>query len=195
MAKIDTEVNRFGKNVVKRARGNLTRAKKKASGALWKSIRYRYKKNVLRFEYLYYGAFHDEGVSGHGRGGGYTSRGKLAARGRVKSIADPEYKFTKGPVGPEAQTSFASWIRTKGIKPRDAMGKFVKVTPSSLSSLNFLLRRAVGRYGIEPTRFFSEAIEFYAPDFEKKVDFLVTDAIDKAVRSDLDRNIVQNCRR
>lgn len=194
MAKIDTAINQFGKAVVKRARGNLTRSKRGASRSLWKSIRYRYKKGKLQFQMNYYGAFIDQGVTGHGKGGAYKSGGKAAAKGVQRSVHSPPYKFTKGPVGPEAERSFAEWIRTKGIKPRNAMGQFVKITPNSLSSLNFLLRRAVGRYGIEATEFFSEAFSFYAPGLEKEIEFIVSGEIDKAISQDLDRNITKHCK-
>jgi hypothetical protein len=191
MDRIDIEINKFAKSVIKRARGNLTRARRVSSKELWKSLRYRYEKGVLRFYMADYGPFIDQGVSGTGKGNYKPKKPRRVAR----SIHKPPFKYTKGPVGPSAERSFAGWIRNEGIVPRNELGQFVKQTESSIRSLNFLLRRSVGRFGITPTRFFSEAFDHYAPGLEKQIDFIFDKEIDRVVTEMLDVNVTNHCAR
>ena len=55
--------------------------------------------------------------------------------------------------------SIQKWVKEKPVAPRDARGRFMKRTPATMKSLAFLLNRAIFKYGIEPTRFFSDPLE------------------------------------
>lgn len=68
------------------------------------------------------------------------------------------------------------WVRTKGIRPRDPQGKFLRVTDKSMKSLSFMLNRAIFKNGIEPTGFFSKPFESELDKLERKIpDTLIQD--------------------
>jgi len=179
-AKIDELTVAFAKRVIRRARGNLTRSKRVATKDLWNSLGYRLENEKLQFFMADYGPFQDQGVTGHGRATYKATNPRSVAR----SLAG--YKFTKGPVGPDADRSFRKWIATRNIAVRDARGRIV---PRATAS--FLLRRSVGRFGIEPSRFFSEAWERFFPEYEKALNSLVTqivnDSLDDMIEDNLPR--------
>lgn len=154
-AQRDKAVNEFGKKMVRHARGNLTKGKTNASNDLYKSIKYRYEKGVLTFSMNTYGLFIDRGVTGHGRGDWKPTNPRSVAR----SLSGFKFKF--GPVASvSADESFRQWFRYKGITPRHPDGSFMKYSTAS-----FLFRRSVGRFGIKPRKFFTDAWERYYPDF------------------------------
>ncbi len=169
-AKIDEAVNTFAKKLRKEARGNLTRSKARASSTLWKSIGYRYEKGRLTIRMATYGVFLDRGVTGHGRAT-YKPR---KMRQRARSLSG--FKFKKGPVGPAADQSFRDWIRARNIKVRDNQGRFVKRATAS-----FMIRRSVGRFGIQPRRFFTDAWERLLPEFDKALERAATRDVEQAV--------------
>jgi hypothetical protein len=150
---IDRAVNQFGKNTVKRAKGNLSREKGKASGRLYNSIRYRFKDRVLIFTMEPYGAFMDQGVTGTGKL--FLKGGRVRPVAYNKSDARPEYKFKRKVIG--GQSSIRKWIRLKNVPVSD-----------------FVIRRSIAARGIRPRRFFSEAFNYEADKFEEELEKVIT---------------------
>jgi hypothetical protein len=172
----DKLTNEFGKKLVKASRANLTRGKNNANKSLWKSIKYRFEKNIFNFYYLDYGEYVDKGVTGHGKGD-YKPRNP---RPIAKSIAG--YRFKKGPVGPSAKASFRKWAAAKNVLVRDSKGRFVKP-----DTANFLLRRSTGRFGIQPKKFFTNAWDKlypkYSKDLERAITIDVSNKLDDSLKS------------
>lgn len=182
---IDRAFNEFGKKVVKRARGNLTRAGNVAGKGLWSSIRYKYEGGKISFFMADYGPFQDQGVTGIGARGRFRYR---ATNPRQVARSLSNFKFTVGPSGPDAERSFRNWIADRNIAFRDERGR---ILPRRTAT--YILMRSVGRFGIKPNRFFSEAWERYYPEFEPILDGLITKAVDEAVNEIFDNNL-PNCK-
>jgi len=62
-----------------------------------------------------------------------------------------------------------NWIKTKKIRPRDAKGRFMAMTPATMTSLAFLLNRAIFRNGIKATNFFSDPFDAEIIKLQKKL--------------------------
>lgn len=75
-------------------------------------------------------------------------------------------------------SAIRKWIKEKPVRLRDESGRFVKQTPAKMNSLAYLIGRAIAKYGIKKTRFFSEP-------FETRWNKLGVD-IQKAIVNDLD---------
>ena len=114
----------FGKQVVKQAKGNLSKAGKK--GALSNSIDFFVIRKggtlTVRFKMNSYGAFVDKGVSGTDKKRSYKDY-----KGKTKS-SPFKYKAKQPPSG-----IIEKWIKRKGLKGRDKKGRFI--THKSLSFL------------------------------------------------------------
>lgn len=176
---VDKLMVEFGKAVVKFSRSNLSRKRKNATRDLWKSMRFRWIYDELHMIFYMrdYGVFVDQGVTGHGRGNWQSRRTTVH-----RSLSG--YAFKTGP-GKRLNQVFINWMRAKGVTLRDARGRFM-----TNSSAAFLIRRNVGRFGLEPTEFFSrpyeqaldrlwpELEESFAEDFTTTVNF-ITDKIRK----------------
>jgi hypothetical protein len=141
----------FGRNVVKEGRGILKRKKKNASGTLSNDFDYLVTSTkdsvTLEFEFGRaddYWQFVDEGVKGSG---GFKGSGRM--RGGKTPFRFGSGKF--GGTWNEFKNSIKNWIKMKGIKGRDAKGRFIK-----LESLTFLIQRSIFQRGLERTQFFSK---------------------------------------
>lgn len=66
-------------------------------------------------------------------------------------------------------TKIREWVKSKKIKPRDERGRFMKMTPSNMESLAFLLNRAIYKHGIRATNFFTDPFEKEMKKLEKKI--------------------------
>ena len=139
MLKTEDELRDFAERVIKNARRSLKRNKKNASGDLYNSLDYELNvhKNSfsLQFFMMPYGTYIDEGVSG-----------------KSKKYNTP-YRFGSGNFkgqGNKWDSNIKQWIKQKGIRGRDAKGRFIKA-----DSLSFLIRRSIYDKGIKPTHFFS----------------------------------------
>lgn len=165
-ARIDEAVNEFGKRVVKKARANLTKERAKASGSLYRSIRYRFKNGVLIFAMEKYGAFMDKGVTGTGRLHFRGGRSRPVAYN--KSEARPEYRFRSKVIGGES--SIRNWLRVKNI---------------DVSS--YVIRRSIAARGLRPRRFFTDAFnaEFdrFEPELEKVITLDVEENLDEILKT------------
>ena len=141
--KKQTEIalKQFINEVVSKARTNLAKRGKNATGNLSKSISGDYKVSPNSFEISFsmedYGTFQDLGVRG--------------ARSSKKAPNSP-YKFGTG-TAPKGmfKTAINAWVIRKGIAPR-ANGKF-----ASRSQMLFNIRRSIFNTGIRPSLFFTDA--------------------------------------
>jgi hypothetical protein len=133
------ELNKFGKNVVKFSRSNLTRKKKNVDKKLYNSISYTVTIGPnsfgLYFSMEEYGAFQDRGVSGK------------------KRKFDTPFKF-KNKMPP--REPIFQWVKKRGLRMRDSSGKFTK---GSQKSLSFLIQRSIYNKGIKPSLFFTKPFE------------------------------------
>lgn len=63
------------------------------------------------------------------------------------------------------------WIKDKGIRPRDAQGRFQALTKSNINTLSYLINRKIKHFGIEPVPFFEEgfndSMKVYQPKFRE----------------------------
>jgi hypothetical protein len=141
----------LGGKVVKEGRGILKRKKKNASGTLSNDFDYLVTSTkdsvTLEFEFGRaddYWQFVDEGVRGVG---GFKGSGRM--RGGKTPFRFGSGKF--GGTWNEFKNSIKNWIKIKGIKGRDAKGRFIK-----LESLTFLIQRSIFQRGLERTQFFSK---------------------------------------
>jgi len=78
----------IGKKVVKDARANLTRAKKRASGNLYNTLKYVVEDSKLKFEMASYGRYVDQGR----KPGKYVPVNSLKEWMKIKGI-DSKYSF------------------------------------------------------------------------------------------------------
>ena len=144
---VRSELDAFGKYVVKQSRANLTRKKKKDTGELYKSIDYELFVSKtegsfsLSFKMADYGDFIDKGVKG--------------VASSTKAPNSP-YKFGTGSGAKGGLTNgIDQWVSRKRIQFQDRKsGKFM-----SYKQTAFLIRRSIWFKGIETTNFFSKPLE------------------------------------
>ena len=144
---VRSELDAFGKYVVKQSRANLTRKKKKDTGELYKSIDYDLFVSKtegsfsLSFKMADYGDFIDKGVKG--------------VASSTKAPNSP-YKFGTGSGAKGGLTNgIDQWVSRKRIQFQDRQsGKFM-----SYKQTAFLIRRSIWFKGIETTNFFSKPLE------------------------------------
>jgi hypothetical protein len=137
-------LQKLGNNVVKEGKGVL-RKTKKSSGNLYKDFNYLVtnQKDSVTLEFEFgraedYWQFVDEGVRGVG---GFKGSGR--ARGQGSPF---KYSSKMPPRKPLIQ-----WIKSKGLKGRDAKGRFI-----SNNSFGFLIQRSIFQRGLTRTQFFSK---------------------------------------
>ena len=139
-------LQKLGNNVVKEGKGILKKKKKTTSGnTLFNDFDYLVTKQqdsvTLEFEFggaEDYWQFVDEGVRG---AGGFKGSGR--ARGQGSPF---KYSSKMPPRKPLIQ-----WIKSKGLKGRDAKGRFI-----SNNSFGFLIQRSIYQRGLTRTQFFSK---------------------------------------
>ena len=166
---LNKALNEFGKYVIQQSRSNLTKEKKKSTGDLYNSLKYKTRQQdgafLIDFIMEDYGAFVDEGV----RGAGSSSNNRTSP-----------FKFGSGTGKKGGLTNgIEKWIKQKPIKQwKDKKtGKFL-----SYESMKFLIARSIYNKGIKPSFFFTKP--FYQA-FKR----LPTDII-KAYRLDIEKAIV-----
>lgn len=137
-------LQKLGNNVVKEGRGILKK-NKKGSGNLFNDFDYLVTNQqdsvTLEFEFGRaedYWKFVDEGVRGVG---GFKGSGR--ARGQGSPF---KYSSKMPPRQP-----LIEWIKSKGLKGRDAKGRFIKI-----ESFAFLIQRSIFQRGLPRTQFFSK---------------------------------------
>ena len=162
-------LKKFRDYVIKQSRANLTRKKKSVSRNLYDSLegKFHVSANSFSLQFLMeeYGTYQDKGVSG------------------VEKKYDTPFKFTKKkpPIQP-----LADWAKARGMKLRDAEGKFKK---GGIKSLGFALSNHIFQHGIKPSLFFTKPfeaafkrlpkdfIDAYGLDFEKFLDYSLEEVI------------------
>ncbi len=77
------------------------------------------------------------------------------------------------------------WIKSKPVNPRDKKGRFMQKTPANMKRLSFLLNRAIFKYGIEPTYFFTKPLEREIDKLQKKLPDLTTEDLNTYFSNDL----------
>ena len=140
-------LDKFGKGVVKQSRSNLTRKDKNVDRKLYNSIKYEIEVGPNSFSIEIdmedYGKFQDEGVKG---------ANPSLVKGQQKA-PNSRFKFKnkRPPVEP-----LQKWIKKRGLRFRDAKGKFKK---GGSKTLAYLISRSIYAQGIKPSRFFTRAFE------------------------------------
>jgi hypothetical protein len=142
-------LDRFGSDVVKRSKSELSKKGKNASKSLSKSLDYNVKISKNSFELSFvmedYGKFIDKGVKGVG---GTKADG---SSWKKKKVTNSLYKYKSK--RPPAK-AFNNWTVRKGIAPRNQKGQF-----TTRKSLMFAIAESVYRTGLETTNFFTKPFE------------------------------------
>lgn len=141
---IENRLNTFGRYLVKQSRSNLSKAKRKHTGDLYRSISYRTKKNKnsISFSFMMedYGEYVDKGV-----------QGKASS---VKAPTSP-YRFGSGTGKKGGLTNAINgWVRSKRIQFRQPNGRFM-----SYDSTAFIITRSIYMTGLKTTNFYTRAFE------------------------------------
>tara|TARA_R100000655_G_C2993886_1_gene193428 strand:+ start:751 stop:1338 length:588 start_codon:yes stop_codon:yes gene_type:complete len=169
MAKYTTKnleryLNSLGRNIVKKARKNLSDANK-GGGNLSRSLDFKVKRKGRAFSVQLfmadYGKFVDEGVKG---AGGEIKTGKHAGSygGRrhyitwEKKRKDSPFQFGSGKSSGSIYTGIEAFIKKKGIKGRDRKGRFI-----TNKSLAFAIVKVLWIKGIHGISFFQQPLGFY----------------------------------
>tara|TARA_R100000742_G_C4263374_1_gene81229 strand:+ start:640 stop:1185 length:546 start_codon:yes stop_codon:yes gene_type:complete len=144
-------LQKLGNNVVKEGRNILKQKKKNASGTLSNDFDYLVTNQqdsvTLEFEFGRaedYWQFVDEGVKGVG---GFKGSGRARGQGSDFRFGSGKFAGTWN----KFKKNIKGWIRTKGLKGRDAKGKFI-----TNDSFAFLIQRSIFQRGLERTQFFSK---------------------------------------
>jgi len=161
---LERYLNRFGKQVVNRAKGNLQKAKGGGTN-LEKSLSFKVITSAEGFSVQFYmdsyGTFVDKGVSGT-----KVKRSFKDYKGRT--ISSPYKYTTKQP----PSRVLDKWIVKKGIAPRDEKGRFM-----SRKSISFLIARSIKRKGIQGISFFQKPLMLGLKQFGKEMLGAVKDDI------------------
>lgn len=137
---INTEafLKKYGKEVESEIKNRLLTYGKKASGKLYKSIRFEVKESIKSLDAVFrmedYGLFVDGGVKGAGIPSGFQGKKKPV-------VTTGKFKF--GQKMPPDNNTFKKWMKLKGI-PKDK---------------SFAVRRSIWIFGIAPTNFFTIPIK------------------------------------
>jgi len=165
---LERYLNSFGKQIVKQAKENLSKADKK--GALANSIDFFVIRKggsiTVRFKMNSYGAFVDKGVSGT-----KTKRSYKDYKGKTKS-SPFKYKAKQPPSG-----IIEKWIKRKGLKGRDKKGRFI-----THKSLSFLIARSIKKKGIQGISFFQRPLMLGMKQFSSKFGKAIADDIVNSLR-------------
>lgn len=138
----------FRDKVVREAKHNLSKKRKRVSKKLYESIDGEVEvfenSFSLSFSMEEYGLYQDKGVSG------------------TEKKYDTPYSYTnKIPSGKH----FIDWARFRGLQPRLKNGKF-----GTYKSMGYIIARSVYKKGIKPSLFFTKPFEKY---FKKLPDELI----------------------
>ena len=165
---LNKALNAFGKYVIQQSKSNLTKEKKKSTGDLYNSLKYKTRQEdgafLIDFIQEDYGDFVDQGVRG-----ATTSSNNRTSPFKFGSGSGKKGGLTNG---------IEKWIKQKPIKQwKDKKtGKFL-----SYESMKFLIARSIYNKGIKPSLFFTkpfyqafkrlpkEIIKAYKLDIEKAI--------------------------
>ena len=88
--------------------------------------------------------------------------------GTQKNQKSPFFKYKFENPSRKHRDALKRWIKAKGIRPRDAKGRFQKQTESNMNSLAFAIGRAVKRKGIVGLRFYEKAYTAVSARYNEK---------------------------
>ena len=154
-------LNSFGKEVVLRAKKNLSSAGK-GGGKLEKSINFNVTAEadgfVVRFSMTPYGKFVDKGVKGAGgkiksgeHEGSYGGRRHyITWKGKRK---DSPYKFGSGKSSGSIYKGIGSFIKKKGLQPRSEGGQYM-----TTAGLKIAIVKVLWIKGIHGISFFQNSL-------------------------------------
>ena len=140
---VESELNKFAKEVIKQARTNLTKKDRNVSKELYNSLKSEVKINKNSFELSFYmkdyGKFQDKGVKGK--------------EGTPKGAQNSPFRFGSGKSGNKGGLTEAinKWVKARRFQFRDKKGKFM-----SYDSTAFLISRSIYRKGIPASFFYSQ---------------------------------------
>jgi hypothetical protein len=149
----------FSSNVERKAKANLKRKNKIASGDLYNSIKGDLKVNKNSFELFFdlsdYWEFVDYGVKGVGGTKADGSKWKL------KKVTNNKFKYKdkKPPT-----IALNGWTIRKGIAPRDNSGRF-----TSRKGLLIAITKSIYHTGLETTSFFTRPFDIEFAKLEKNI--------------------------
>lgn len=138
-------LDKFGQDVIKAARQNLTRKNRNVTNALYQSLKFNSKvsKNSIQFDFemLKYGEFQDKGVQG--------------ASSKAKAPQSPfEFGSGRGKKGGLTK-GINAWVRARGIRFVDReTGR--KLTQKETAKR---ITRSIYHKGLKPTNFFSRPFD------------------------------------
>ena len=166
-------LQKLGNNVVREGKGILKQKKKETKeNTLYNDFTYLVTadKSSVTLEFEFgdaddYWVFVDEGVKG---AGGFKGSGKMRGQG-----SPFKYSNKMPPRQPLIQ-----WIKSKGLKGRDAKGKFI-----SNNSFGFLIQRSIFQRGLERTQFFSKPFTKQLNKQTEKIDSAFSDDLELALET------------
>jgi hypothetical protein len=158
-------IKKYGKQVEDEIKARLLSAGKKASGKLYRSIKFNIRESVKELEVSWrmedYGLYVDGGVKGAGVPNGFKGKKKqLVTTGRFKfgSKIPPESQINK-------------WLKIKGI-PKEA---------------SFPIRRSIWMFGIAPTNFWTIPTTRRQKQFEKGIEDNMAKDLDIQLQKELNK--------
>lgn len=136
-------LDKFGQDVIKAARQNLTRKNRNVTNALYQSLKFNSKvsKNSIQFDFemLDYGQFQDKGVKG-----ATSSQRAPQSPFQFGSGRGKKGGLTKG---------IKAWVRARGIKFTSGGRKL------TFDATARLITRSIYNKGLKPTNFFSRPFD------------------------------------
>ena len=160
----------FGSDLIKKARANLNKKKKRGKGTLFNEMSYDIRETPtgVKFEMDFgsaedYWVFVDQGVRG---------KGGFKGSGRMRGQGSPFRFGTKSGRKGGLRRAIRRWIATKGIKGRiqkdwknnKGAGRFI-----TKDSLVFLISRSIYQRGLERTRFITKPYEDMVRDLPNEL--------------------------
>tara|TARA_R100001440_G_scaffold53897_1_gene73705 strand:+ start:3687 stop:4262 length:576 start_codon:yes stop_codon:yes gene_type:complete len=187
--RLENSINDFGQKLVNLSAGNLQR-RGKGGGNLESSLKYSINVNndvyTLDFIMEDYGAFVDKGVSG---AGGKIKTGKHAGtydginqyKNWKSEVLNTPFRFGSGRSSGSIYKGIGSFIRKKGLQPRNELGQFQTTVGLKIAMVKVLWTK-----GIKGISFFQNALRVtyknFQNQFAKEFNLSVIDLIRKETR-------------
>lgn len=137
-------IDSFGHDVVEAAMRNLGASRKVRGGRSRRAVASGNLKNSLVF------------VNATRYGNPVV---QFTASGSAKDYAVFVHDGRRPLATPPPIAPILEWIKIKKIRPKDSEGKFITSTPERLKSMARAISKSIGRRGIAPLPYYTEAIE------------------------------------
>lgn len=191
MSKVNETLIAFADDILKSAKrhlGGRRIGKNKnygvATGTLKRSLSYRVRVRGNEVREVTFGA--------RGNANKYASFIHWGVDGTRKNQKSPFYKYKFENPSRKHRDALKRWIRAKGIRPRDAKGRFKKQSESNMNSLAFALGRAVKRKGIVGLRFYEKAYTAVSKRYTKKLGAAFAEDIAGKFKANLGNITIKN---